>query len=371
MKKLICLITLAALLLSSCALFPRAVKNQDSLIDKLGKFNTAQNSSPPPDEPEYEPITYDYIDPYDVSALWLSSHSISTFASATGVAYDAAETKRMDRQADYVKQVFSAPFDNIYPGMEYAKCYAFVAPSNNLFGFDYKHYPFADASAAEIAAIYYDAVGMIEQHLGNQPAGVTFGDFDNQVSEDWFDRAQMEEWISTAGREFYFSTIFALDKDIYLDVLLIKRDEILSLGFSYSFPLDEQPQYKEQATPSALPATPAPSQKPQPTTNPGRVSFIGITNYDGDEGAIELIDYDATSNGRGGYDCYITLANRLPDMTKIAIDVWLYGGYEEADIITLAEPAAFHSGASDTFYFEIPAQPANGVWEVLVEYRFW
>jgi len=148
------------------------------------------------------------------------------------------------------------------------------------------------------------------------------------------------------------------------------------LDFTYAKHFDTPSASEPQAKPTA-PANNESGSSPGPgsPSDSGGVSFIGLVTYQEDapyeEGLVQLVDYGATPNGSGGYDCYITIANGTPDMTKLAIDVWLYGGYEEADIFTLAEPAAFHAGDSQTFYFDIPYQSANGTWEVLVEYWFW
>ncbi len=384
MKKLTAFIVVIMFLLCGCSLIGQSKKAQ-SLAEKLGQSqeNTEKKGAKPKlnlksaTGTEKEPIPEATVDPYspelfdayNIRSFWENSMNIDSFISNMGLSYNAKETERISSQVDFKPEIYTAPYNHLLPATDKSECYAYTMADGNVFRFDYKYYVSPNATPEEVADTYFAAVDAMGKISGKAKDLELYNEVTNGFS---YDDIIIELSLDSSYISFRTGFGATSGSNDYTGVMLLKRDGILSIITQWILPAPDATTAQNKGSASASnESTSGSSQK----SNAGNeVTFIGIVNYDDTSSSnmdIVLSDMGAKPDGNGGYDCFITLTNNLPYMTKIAIDVWLFGGYEEADIITLAEPAAFNSGTSDTFEFKIPGKASNGYWEVLVEYRFW
>ncbi|MGI6153425.1 MAG: hypothetical protein ACOYJB_06315 [Christensenellaceae bacterium] len=384
MKKLIALIIIIALPLCGCSLFG-LTEESASLSDKLANVDRAEETQPestpaPEEKPEAAQLTYEQVDPFGFIAS--GSLSEAQLVEQCGLIFDE------ERTMSY-REGLESPDTNIYyavlpenlPGTYDGSANAtfrtstkYADHSSCVYFYDYYFYD--DLPADEIAAIFSMVTDAISQECPVSPTSALSIPWNDPSTIESYTEADLIDMLQQPANERSAEASMTWKMDntsLRLNTYLTKQsDDAVQLRISYTFPADDynSESVPEQQSESARASGSASSSSSDSPSGEGGVSFIGITSDSGD-GLIELVDYGATPNGSGGYNCYITLANRAPDMTKIAIEVWLYGGYEEADIITIAQPAAFHSGDSHTFDFEISTPPDSGVWEVLVNYWYW
>ncbi len=316
------------------------------------------------------------LDPYNVRSFWGNSHDIDSFASIMGLSYNSSETERLRRQVDFELDVYTGPFGHVLPATDKAECYAYVTPGGNVFRFDYKYYVSASASPQEVADTYYAAVDAMD----------TMGDKTKDLESysgvrDGFTYDEIVEHVAAGMEEYSFQTGFGTtaNPDDCTSVMLLQRDGVLSLIMQWTLPLDESASSQSVSPPSE--SSSSSGNSPSSSGNTAfDISLGGIMEpdaadprYDPSEGYIlQISDFEVIPNGSGGYDCYITFINPSSYDTKFGIDAWLYGGYEEADIIPLAQSYWIHNdGSAETFYFEINDPPANGMWEVWFDCRLW
>ncbi|MDL2237819.1 hypothetical protein LJC56_08340 [Christensenellaceae bacterium OttesenSCG-928-K19] len=403
MKKLIALITIITLLLSGCSLFGQAAEGGNgNLSDKLAGIelaeDTGQEATPEPTpeptpeedpEPTLDPYSSELLDPYDIRSFWGRSKDIDSFASAMGLSYNASETERLLKQVDFKLDIYTGPFNHTLPATDRAECYAYVAPTGNVFRFDYKYYISASASPEEVANTYYAAVDAMNMMVGKTKDLEIYSE-----KREGFTYEEIVEHVASDMDYYSFRTAFgskanAADSS---SVMLLQRDGVLSLIMQWILPLDESPISQGASSTSEndssagknASSTSESSGSSGSSSSAGNSSFdislggimdpdVTDPRYDPAEGYIlQISDFDVTPNSNGGYDCYITFINPSSYDTKFGIDAWLYGGYEEADIIPLAQSYWIHNdGSAETFYFEINYPPANGMWEVWFDCRFW
>jgi hypothetical protein len=385
MKKLIALAVVSMLLLCGCSMIPQTESDNSGrgLSDKLAELEPAEHEASTPEptaepveepspeptpEPTPDPYSQEMLDPYSIRTFWNSTKNIDTFSEVMGLYYNSAETERLLRQVDYQMEIYTGPFENVFPGMESAECYAYVAPSGNLFVFDYKHYPAQDASPEEIADSYFAAVEAFQNIRGNAPNRTTY--LIGPDEYEGFSYNTMTEVIAQDWDWYTFHSIFGYTSsaDDYFDVMLLKRDGMLSMMFRFMLPLQEStvPQTSSPAQSSAEGASSSPA---------GDVVFGGLITHDElppYEGILEVADFSTTPDGSGGYDCSVTIANVSYAMES-SIYCMLYElGTDNAYEITLAEYDWFDKGAANTYYFNVPADMvSSGDCEVMVEYTFW
>lgn len=392
MKKLVCLaLVFASLFCASCSLFdPGGSADSQTLAGKLQNVTPAREAAATPGAEEaYAPaalpdsLTFSDIDPYDfLHNGWtlteeqaLAQYGMELYGSgvdAIGVIDPLPGT--LSGEVGGTLEFGSEPW--VYETLYYDYELDEDAPPENALQLFRLAVAAADAEfqgrnkvwggGLANAGIDFDTAS--DQELldfvfeGDGTIRCSWGVF---MGDSTYDRPCIVEIYLYELSDYFYR----MNVDIRFDVDVfgvINRDRIY-------FPDD----FPEETEPAATPApenTQSGSSSGSSGSSGGGVYFSGLVLTDEgpyEEGLVQLADYGATSNGSGGYNCYVTIYNGTPDMTKIALDAWLYGGYEEADIITLAEPAAFHSGDSNTFYFDITYPPASGDWEVVLTYRFW
>lgn len=386
MKKLIVLALAAAMLLCGCSLFGQEEGAADGgLSDKLSGLEHVEYEEPeqtprptpaptqePTPEPTPDPFSPETLDPYNIRTFWDSSKSIDTYCEVMGLSYNSSETERLLKQAEFAFEVYNGPFNYPLPGVEQAECYAWAAPSGNVFRFDYKHYISGSMAPEEVTDLYFRTVEAF--------GGVTSKSLDTEfyyMGEDnqgagGFTAETVTEQVAKDGDHYSFRTLFGATANEYdcQEVMLLKRDGVLSIFLRWYLPLEEQEVPQVQITkPSSS------SSAGSSASSKGKVIFGGLVTHDElppGEGVLEAAGFDATPNGSGGYDCSVTIANVSYAMES-SIYCMLYAlGSDDAYEIELANSDWFDKGAANTYHFTVPADMvASGDCEVVVEYTFW
>ncbi|MGI6153652.1 MAG: hypothetical protein ACOYJB_07470 [Christensenellaceae bacterium] len=389
MRKLIVFVLAAALLLGGCSTGQNTAGG-DGLSDRLAGLEHAEFEQPEPSmeaaaeptveptpEPESipDPFSKEMIDPYNIRTFWDSSKNIDTYCEVMGLHYNSSETDRLLKQAEFMFEIYNGPFEYPLPGIEQAECYAWASPTTgNVFRFDYKHYIDDSMTPEETADLYFNVVeafgGMTNKSLDIQNY------FVDDVKQEGFDWYTVVEQVAAGGEVYSFRSLYGAtvnDLDCQ-EVMLLKRDGVLSLFVRFYLPLENQESLQaQQATKPSTGSSGSSGSNNASTT--GKVVFSGLTTYDElppGEGILEVAGFDASPNSSGGYDCSITIANVSYAMES-SIYCMLYAlGSDDAMDITLAEYDWFDKGAANTYHFTVPADMvASGDCEVMVEYTFW
>lgn len=387
MKKLIALIAVAVLLLCGCSAATETADGGNGLLDRLADLEHAEYEEPEriieplpehtPEltpEPTPDPYTKERLDPYNIRTFWDSSKNIDTYCEVMGLTYNSSETDRLLRQADFKFEIYNGDFEYPLPGIERAECYAWASPTTgNVFRFDYKHYIEDSMAPEEVADLYYNVVEAFD--------GITSKSLDMQnyfVGDDkqgsGFDPAAIVEQVAKDGDQYSFRTLFGAtvnDLDCQ-EVMLLKRDGVLSLFLRWYLPLENQEAL--QAQEATKPSTSANDSSNAASTG-GKVIFNGLITHDElppGEGILEAAGFNASPNSSGGYDCSVTIANVSYAMESSVYCMLFALGSDDAIDLTLAESDWFDKGAANTYHFTVPADMvASGDCEVLVEYTFW
>ncbi|MDL2237656.1 hypothetical protein LJC56_07500 [Christensenellaceae bacterium OttesenSCG-928-K19] len=387
MKKLIALTLIATLLLSGCSLFGGVAEDGgNDLSNRLAGLEHEEYEEPTPTpaplakptpeptaEPTPDPFSKEMLDPYNIRTFWDSSKNIDTYCEVMGLHYNSTETDRLLQQTEFAFEVYNGPFDYPLPGVERAECYAWASPSSgNVFRFDYKHYIGDDMSPEEVADLYLMTVGAFSNMIGKSPDDE--GYYANDDDQGSFERGDIIEQVAANGERYSFRTLYGSkisDIDCQ-EVMLLKRDGVLSIFLRWYLPLETLESLQAQKTPTPSSSATNGSNSSSPA---GKVIFSGLTTHDElppGEGILEAAGFNATPNSSGGYDCSVTIANVSYAMESSIYCLLFALGSDDAMDLTLAEYDYFDKGAANTYHFTVPADMvASGDCEVLVEYTFW